>query len=352
MIKNNSSLIEMVLNKFNKLNIDIDVKNVKVLDIPLENLKKNSNKVRMSGESEETIQKIIEIINDNQYDPYKYIPPVVEKSGNKYIIISGHHRFYAHLGLARETMMCVVVKFKNEYDRSRWRVAENQSYFDGHFKEISTDSNTINTVAKLVRDNVVDADADSIKNFLLSTQCVKKNSGSKLDVMVSSILKKSGNEKCPDFVKMWTDTERVNIISNLKKKLPNRNYHHHVFKAKKDVDYDKRVINSVLKDFFKDPAVPVTILYSVNKGNKNQIEKIRKYKPEHLINDFFNMCQMVIDLYNKGYDLRKKVTLEHLPQFGEEIKSKNDGLNKFYSYMNKKYSKNTRKAKNMMVCSI
>ena len=59
------------------------------------------------------IDELAYLIKNNEYDVTLYIPPIVEKNedDDSYTIISGHHRYKAHLLCKKKEMVCVIAEF-------------------------------------------------------------------------------------------------------------------------------------------------------------------------------------------------------------------------------------------------
>ena len=74
-----NTLTNRMLSKFKQSNISATIENL-LVEIPLTSLKDNGNSVRPSGEHLDIVTKIVELIENGEYDPYRYIPPIVEHS--------------------------------------------------------------------------------------------------------------------------------------------------------------------------------------------------------------------------------------------------------------------------------
>ena len=103
------SCLSEFISKFNQLKINgdfVEFKNIEMGDIITTN-----NKVRFSGTDAAKVEQFKVIISNNQYRPYhKGPPPVAEPIGEgKYILISGHHRYDAHLDVGHKTILCIVL---------------------------------------------------------------------------------------------------------------------------------------------------------------------------------------------------------------------------------------------------
>lgn len=336
------TLTNRMLSKFKQSNISATIENL-LVEIPLTSLKDNGNSVRPSGEHVDIVTKIVELIENDEYDPYRYIPPIVEHSEvNKdcYTIISGHHRFKAHNALKLPTMECAVLKFKTHRDRSLWRQLENTASFDGYIKNVTSDEDNIKIVSNLVKCGFIGSDRKSIQDYIIDANMVTKKAEKTINKIVNDVLKKTGNDNTYDYVRTWSGDEKDEVIAVLKNKLPDTTFLPITFtdKSGKDHDFDHRVIVKAIESFLKDPTRPIVIVYTVNGNNVDNIKKIREFKPGYIVPNFLDPWTKVIELQNKGFDLNKLVTLEYLPQFGVEMQTTNNGVDDFISRIVAKYT--------------
>ena len=335
-----NTLTNRLLSKFEQSNIDASIETV-LTEIQLTNLKDNNNTVRPSGEHIDIVTKMVELIENGEYDPYRYIPPIVERSGinsDNYVIVSGHHRFKAHRALELPTMECAVVKFKSERDRSLWRQLENTDGFDGFVKNVTSREDNIKVVSDLVSRGIISIDRKSIQDYIIDANIVTKKAEKSINTIVNDVLKNTGNHNTYDYVRTWDSAEKKEVIEVLQNKFPDKKFVSATFKELEDIDYDHRTMVQVVDSFVEDPTRPIVVVYAVNGANKEKIEDIRDHKPKRLVSSFMERWTKVIDLQNKGFDLNKMVTLDPLPQFGAEIKGTNNGIEDFISRFEKKYS--------------
>lgn len=344
--KNVNDMINRLEAKFTQSNINGKLTNIKEIELSL--LQDNANSVRFSGVSQEIILKMVDVIQNGQYEPYRYVPPIVEELNNKYVIISGNHRFKAHQALKKDTMLCVVVKFDTERDRSIWRQLENTEGFDGFVKNVSTDADNITYVSNLVTDGVIGKDRDSIQQYIVDAQLVTKKAEKSINNIINAVLKKTGNHKSQDYVRSWDGTEKKEVVQQLQDKYEDKKFIGVTFKELEDLDYDHRAMLQITDSFMEDPKRPIVVVYAVNGANKDKIEEIRDYKPSHLVKSFVDRWSTVLDLQKKGYDLNKLVSLEPLPQFGSEIKDDDNGVEEFVTRLEKKYSNKDELVKKIM----
>ncbi len=336
------TLTNRMLSKFKQSNISATIENL-LVEIPLTSLKDNGNTVRPSGEHVDIVTEIVELIENDEYDPYRYIPPIVEHSEvNKdcYTIISGHHRFKAHNALKLPTMECAVLKFKSERDRSLWRQLENTASFDGYIKNVTSEEDNIKIVSDVVNRGVIKSDRAPIQAYIIDANMVTKKAEKTINRLINAVLKKTGNDKTYDYVRTWDKEEKYAVIEVLKNKLPDTTFLPITFNATngEDHDFDHRVMVKVIESFLKDPTRPIVIVYSVNGNTADNIKKIREFKPGYIVPNFLDPWTKVIELQNNGFDLNKLVTLEYLPQIGVEMQTTNNGVDNFISRLETKYS--------------
>ena len=335
-----NTLTNRMLSKFEQSNISVTIENI-LVEIPLTSLKDNTNSVRPSGEHVDVITKIAELIENGEYDPYRYIPPIVEHSAvnnGGYVIVSGHHRFRAHKALQFPTMECAVVKFKSERDRSLWRQLENTDGFDGFVKNVISREDNVAIVSDLVSRGIISSDRKSIQDYIIDANIVTKKAEKSINTIVNDVLKKTGNHNTYDYVRTWDSAEKKEVIEVLQNKFPDKKFVGATFKELDDIDYDHRAMLQVVDSFVNDPTRPIVVVYAVNGANKEKIEDIRDHKPKNLVSSFVERWSKVVELQNNGFDLTKLVTLDPLPQFGSEVKGTNNGVDDFISRFEKKYS--------------
>ena len=335
-----NTLTNRMLSKFEQSNISATIENI-LVEIPLTSLMDNGNSVRPSGEHVDVITKIAELIENGEYDPYRYIPPIVEHSvvnNGGYMIISGHHRFKAHKALQFPTMECAVVKFKSERDRSLWRQLENTDGFDGFVKNVTSREDNVTVVSDLVSRGIISSDRKSIQDYIIDANIVTKKAEKSINTIVNDVLKKTGNHNTYDYVRTWDSAEKKEVIEVLQNKFPDKKFVTATFKELDDVDYDNRTMVQVVDSFVEDPSRPIVIVYAVNGADKEKIENIRDHKPKNLVSSFVDRWTKVVELQNNGFDLNKLVTLDPLPQFGSEVKGTHNGVDDFITRLEKKYS--------------
>ena len=312
-----------IQSKFDKLNINptlIDIKEINLSDIV-----SNKNKVRFNGEDTNVIDKIVEIIKNNEYKPFDHIPPIVDVNDDgTYTLISGHHRRHAHNNLKLKTMMCAVVDFDdNEKDRATWRTAENCSSFEPFVKNVTKMEDHVDDVANRIAEGIIANTATDIKSYLLDTGIVSKHAGKLLKDYINKINFALGNLK--DYIHNWHHKEKSRIASQIESSTTNTKCLSVTFKVLgNDIDFDYRVMKNTFDSLSENSNRNVRIVASVTNANETKLQEIRKYKLANLVSDYVEDCRKVVALVDSGIDLSKLITIDFLPQLGSEINKDND----------------------------
>jgi hypothetical protein len=339
-MKNNKSLekanvISRVNAMFDKLQIN---SMVELVEVDLKKLRENKNSARLSGESTDTIKQMAKLIKDGQYNPYLYIPPVIELNddGETYTIISGHHRFKAHKQCKVETMVCVSTSFITPYQRTVWRAFENSKESDSFVKNVSDEKNDVLLIVHAINNRVLPGTRESIERFIKDAKLARTSN--KINVLVNNVLLKIGKVDS-DFVMTYDKSD--NIVESLREKYTDRNFVGQTFKGTVDVDYDARALNKFTDLFLENPTKPIELIYSVNDSTKDEVIEIRNYKANNLVDNYVKRCREVTRLHDEGYSLKNIVSLHPLPQLGREIEGDDKGKKKFYSTLDEKFTNKT-----------
>ena len=172
-----NTVIDKVAFKFAEL--DIKNSNLKLETIPLNKLQTNKNYARMSGLDKNCIVELANLIKNNKYDLNNFISPIVEQNddGDGYTIISGHHRYKAHILAKQKEMVCVVATFSSDLDRNAWRVHENSPYNENYVKNTSGDKDYVNIILSLLKDKTsgIEPNRESIEKFIVRAKITKNN---------------------------------------------------------------------------------------------------------------------------------------------------------------------------------
>lgn len=329
-----ANVISRVNAMFDKLQIN---SLVELVEVDLSKLRENKNSARLSGENEDTIKQMANLIKNGQYNPYLYIPPVIELNtdGKSYTIISGHHRYKAHKQCKLKTMLCVSTSFVTAYQRTVWRAFENSKESDSFVKNISDEKNDVLLIVHAINNRVLSGTRESIERFIKDAKLARTSN--KINTLVNKVLLKIGKVDS-DFVMTYCKTDE-DIVEILREKYTDRSFVGQTFKGTTDVDYDARALNKITDSFVKDPTRPIELVYSVNDSTKDEVLEIRNYKATNLIDTYVNRCREVTRLHDEGYSLKNIVSFHPLPQLGKEIDGDDKGKKKFYSTLDEKFTK-------------
>lgn len=162
------NLKNVKLPKSNGLEV-VEVKYLPVKDIKTRNNNKNNSKLNPRIIKKENVLKFQKTLNEKKYDVEKHIPPTVDEDLN---LVTGEHRYQAHILNNEQFIVVVVIRFKNfrnkksSYWQKIWQSLENdpESY---DFVALPRDKNQIiRTVVNLILNNDILNDDKEIKTAL------------------------------------------------------------------------------------------------------------------------------------------------------------------------------------------
>ena len=341
-----NTVIDKVVLKFAEL--DIKNSNLKLETIPLNKLQTNKNYARMSGLDKNCIVELANLIKNNKYDLNNFISPIVEQNddGDGYTIISGHHRYKAHILAKQKEMVCVVATFSSDSDRNAWRVHENSPYNENYVKNISDDKDHVNIIVSLLKDknSGIEPNRESIDNFIVRTKITVNNiTKTKL---IKSILKKVGVID-HDYIETLETKDFESHVDNISLEIPDVKFISSIFGPTKQ-DYGTRTFSKLSHAFIENPTQKICVPYSISGATNSDklIEHRTKVKLE--MEKLLAMSHKIVQLENEGYNFMDLIDFVPLPQLGNEIKNEKDGgLNKCFEKIKKSYSKKTTKKKSV-----
>jgi hypothetical protein len=341
-----NTVIDKVAFKFAEL--DIKNSNLKLETIPLNKLQTNKNYARMSGLDKNCIVELANLIKNNKYDLNNFISPIVEQNddGDGYTIISGHHRYKAHILAKQKEMVCVVATFSSDSDRNAWRVHENSPYNENYVKNISDDKDHVNIIVSLLKDknSGIEPNRESIDNFIVRTKITVNNiTKTKL---INSILKKVGVID-HDYIETLETKDFESHVDNISLEIPDVKFISSIFGPTKQ-DYGTRTFSKLSHAFIENPTQKICVPYSISGATNSDklIEHRTKVKLE--MEKLLAMSHKIVQLENEGYNFMDLIDFVPLPQLGNEIKNEKDGgLNKCFEKIKKSYSKKTTKKKSV-----
>lgn len=339
-----NTVLDKVAFKFAEL--DIKNSNLKLETIPLNKLQTNKNYARMSGLDKNCIVELANLIKNNKYDLNNFISPIVEQNddGDGYTIISGHHRYKAHILAKQKEMVCVVATFSSDSDRNAWRVHENSPYNENYVKNISDDKDHVNIIVSLLKDknSGIEPNRESIDNFIVRTKITVNNiTKTKL---INSILKKVGVID-HDYIETLETKDFESHVDNISLEIPDVKFISSIFGPTKQ-DYGTRTFSKLSHAFIENPTQKICVPYSIS-GATNSDKLIgHRTKVKLEMEKLLAMSHKIVQLENEGYNFMDLIDFVPLPQLGNEIKNEKDGgLNKCFEKIKKSYSKKTTKKK-------
>ena len=162
---------------------------------PLKNLanKKQKNIVRFGQTDQGVVGQLMTLISEDKYEPEYRVPPTVELMNGTALgsLITGFHRWQAHVGENQETMYVAIVTFFDHdgmsanYWRKQWRLRENEENEDP--KNDRTKEDIVGTVANMVKEQ--DIDESQIPKALKDAGI---KSAAKISTLESEVLAKLG----------------------------------------------------------------------------------------------------------------------------------------------------------------
>lgn len=327
---NKIKLENVKLPKSNGLEV-VEVKLVPTKNVKTRN-KDNQSKLNPRIIKKENVLKFQKLINENNYDVEKYIPPTVDEDLN---LITGEHRYQAHIINNEQFMIVVVVRFKKfrnkkpSYWQKIWQSLENdpESY---DFTALPRDKNQIiRTVVNLILNDDIENNDNQIKTALRDQNVRSENYPFYL-----SKIKQQVSTDVSDIVDIFTEpkvelfkqfnhitNETLSTPSNIKvlENVDNANVNFlQVFKKEDDKkDYDNRTfMNAVhslqkLRNKSSDKKLNINFYSHVNTDTVDKLKKVRKRKTT-LFDRYINEIEKFITDYKSN---KIKVNFNFLKQY-------------------------------------
>lgn len=301
----------------------IETKIVKVKDIKV-NTESDSNTRQLDFN---IVNKFQKAIRNRTYDVTLNTPPCVLED---YTIVSGNHKYNAHVLENQEYITVAVVKFidfKNmpaKYWQLNWTSVENNPDNDTFIRLARTDEQIIITTLRQIEFKLINPTEIDVKKSLKDQQVTPE----RFNYFISEILRNTKNSAtvCKVY-KSDTVDDYVNLNFNIELSTPkkiivnaddNTIYYKQQFKKElDDKDYDNRVFAQFVKSNLKHNSCNVNILAYVDSINPNHIIAVRAAKLKLISNKIAEMKQFI-----KLYDENKVKDLQFtfLPQLPSEFK--------------------------------
>ena len=253
-------------------------------NFPLKNLanKKQKNIVRFGQTDQGVVGQLMTLISEDKYEPEYRVPPTVELMNGTALgsLITGFHRWQAHVGENQETMYVAIVTFFDHdgmsanYWRKQWRLRENEENEDP--KNDRTKEDIVGTVANMVKEQ--DIDESQIPKALKDAGI---KSAAKISTLESEVLAKLGQTT---YVVDAVSDKELKTISAKYAKDTGRTVIKATFTDIKNIDYDKRALFNVMEEVLKGNHNP-KIVARINGANHGKVKQVRKKKPKLLKKD-------------------------------------------------------------------
>ena len=263
---------------------------IDMLHIPLSDIDAShgSNKARLTGINEETVNKFIDIIKSDKYTPEYFVPPVVIKDNDTYKLISGFHRYTAHVSLAIDnypvdTFYAAVVEFQKldgksaNYWMNMWMIRENveESEF---VRNPSTIGDVANMVHAMVEKKEIANKKDDIIDAIVDAG-IRPSATKKINDILSEINQKMG--KHAQVVQGYSQGTKAQFVAQYKKDTNTpKNVISQTFKETIDADYDHRLLDKLVSMYIKNPQSlkNVVVVAHTNGADPAKTRRIRQAK--------------------------------------------------------------------------
>jgi hypothetical protein len=265
------------------------------------------------------------IMRNNEFRPDVYVPTIVNKD---YVVISGKHRYQAHLAEDKTHIPVIIVEFI-DYDglpgdcwRMTWQSNENDKKNRTFASEDRTDEQIYQTTIKQIKANYIQNTLKDITRSL-KDQNIPSVNRAKYITAISNLL--STNSSTDIMYSYTTDTMRKYIVKN---KLAD------VFSTKKDIevdsnntvnftvnfypqeakDLDNATIFNIINAKEKYPESKIRVFYAIDSCDKQKIISYRTRKSKLIENTIVKMKKF-LENYKP-----EDVEMIPLPQLPKEIK--------------------------------
>ena len=290
---------------------------------------KLTNKVRAEGIDQEKVAAFVDRIENGQYR-FIYEQPTVKDLGNNlYELLTGEHRYQAHIAAGRETIFVAVVKFETEEDEMIFQSNENNED-DEYVKAPRTQTDVVLTLSQMVDKGMIDINDDKSINarlirlqqksneFPLLRQRLREKHGK--ITPVKSYEDKDRRKWCEDNKPNIKFSSRTQIIP-----LDGVVYQSKTFKGGKgkgglqDLDYDPRCFFDSCEVLLNNSDVrKVHNICSVNKSTSEKIPQIRQYKQEKMMQEMLDrILKIAKAVEEKRIFPVRDVIFDFVPQISE-----------------------------------
>jgi len=182
---------------------------------------KFKNAARTKGTEQKHVNKLVDIINNDEYDVEQYPTPFViyNVKTKKYDLVAGFHRFkafhkagHAHIPV---TVVEVLPGHNTQHAIRKLQLWENRE--EPYAKLVSSDDDIIDTIARELPRNATD---DMIIEWLrFSMRKVNSGKGRRL----VKVIKKRLGQNVPDLIEVPDAKEKMSFIATHRARFPNEN---------------------------------------------------------------------------------------------------------------------------------
>jgi hypothetical protein len=288
-----------------------------------DNLNLNTRKLDVK-----TLNQFKSIIRRDRYNTEIHIPPCVTED---YELISGEHKYQAHLAVDKQEIVVAVVKFI-EYDNMpamfwllNWQSVENDPVNDDFVRNPRDDNQIIQTTLKQIDLKLIEPTEKSINKSLIC----QKVSLTRRKFFISEILNNThhSSKVCKvydsDLAENYIDQNYSVELSTPTKIILNKDddtvYFKQQFKKPEDKkDYDNRVLFYYIEASKKYPSADVKIFSYIDECNKTKITEVREAKLKLIDKKVDSLREFI-----KRYDNKELKNLEFifLPQTQDDFKN-------------------------------
>ena len=293
------------------------MKVVKFAEFPLKNLvgNKQKNDVRFAQTDEGAVGKIMTLITNEKYEPHYHVPPTVEMKDEELgELVTGFHRYAAHVGKNKETMWVAIVEFEDfggksaAYWKSQWKLIENLE--EENVKTPRTQEDIVGKIVNMIKvEKVMTSSEDDIVQALTDAKLSK----GKIALYTSLIFSNLGqatkvvdaidNEELKEYADNYADDNDVDTFTA-------------TFTDVKNKDYDKRAIFNYFDSVLN--GSPATCVARINGANQEKVLLVREKKEMVIKEEIKKLVQVVKYAEENNIDLSENFILKFAPQLYRE----------------------------------
>lgn len=282
-------------------------------EFPLDKLvgNKQKNDVRFAQTDEGAVGKLMKIISNGKYEPQYHVPPTVEMVDEEFgELVTGFHRYAAHVGKNKSNMWVAIVEFEDfrgmsaAYWKSQWKLIENKE--EENVKTARTQEDIVGKIVNMIKvEKVMTSSEEDIVQALKDAEL----SNGKIALYTSLIFKKLGQvTKVVDAV---SEQELTSFAKNY-----DANTYTATFTDVKNKDYDKRAIFNYFESVMA--GNPKTCVARINGSNQEKVLLIRSKKETVIKNEIQYLIDVVKYAENNNIDLAGNFSLKYVPQLHNE----------------------------------